>query len=135
MQPEMACRMLQRGRGMCSSNPRFGVLRGRSLQSLFFQRAVREVGGRPGARARRGGVRQVLLLLKAAVGYGWFDAAYDWPHCFLSERVAFMEGGVAARRDNPHGSVAVYMGPNVARFCTVFSQAGRIPGHNAWSRV
>ena len=96
---------------------------------------MRKGGGRPGARGRRGGVRQVLLLLKAAVGYGWFDAVYDWPHCFLSERVAFIEGGSAAqRRDNPHGSVAVYMGANVARFCAVFSQVGRIPGHNAWGR-
>lgn len=117
-------------------NPPFGMRDGSSMQGLFFERAVREYR----SRTARGGVRQVLLVLRAAVGSAWFDAIYAWPHCMLSERQAFVRGGVAGAATaaphatiNPHGTVVVYMGPHVARFCAAFGAVGRVPGHTAWS--
>ena len=120
-------------------NPPFGLLRGSSLQGLFFERCVREV------KARR--IRQAILLLKAAVGYAWFDGVLKWPVCFVRQRLSFVRGPVdvpvvtgpaevlswGTRTSNPHGSVVVYMGPNVERFAAVFGRIGAIPGATSWA--
>ncbi|PNG98990.1 hypothetical protein TSOC_015240 [Tetrabaena socialis] len=123
-------------------NPPFGMRDGHSLQGLFLARAAREF--------RAGRVVQVVLLLKAGVGYSWFREVYEWPHCFLFERQAFVRGermpgrdaaegagaaGVrwgSSRLQNPHGSVVVYMGPHVARSCDVFARVGCVPGLGSW---
>ena len=115
-------------------NPPFGLCRGNSLQGLFFERCVQEY------EARR--IRQAILLLKAAVGYGWFDAVLKWPVCFVRPRLSFVRGterdrGSAmawgSRIGNPHGSVVVYMSPNVQRFASVFGKIGNIPGATSWA--
>ncbi|EFJ39769.1 hypothetical protein VOLCADRAFT_100579 [Volvox carteri f. nagariensis] len=118
-------------------NPPFGVRGGASYQSLFFQRCATEYTA--------GRIHQAVLLLKSAVGYAWFDAILQWPVCFLRQRLAFVrgqsgsqqqEGGPltwGARVANPHGSVVVYMGPDVQRFVSVFGCMGGIPGATSWA--
>ncbi len=120
---------------------------------MFLQRAIREYGlsarpahdnpdtamtplsasAEPGMLHRRQ-VKEVILLLKAAPGSKWFDAVFDWPHCFLHGRVDFVPGSGASGggASNPHGSVVVYMGAHVDTFCSVFKDAGRIAGCNSW---
>ena len=34
---------------------------------------------------------------------------------------------------NPHGSVVVYLGPNVHNLCNAFAPVAFIPGLNAWA--
>jgi hypothetical protein len=65
----------------------------------------------------------------AAVGCAWFAGVYGWPHAFLSQRVGFLRAGQGGG-DNPHGTVAVYLGPNVRRFCAEFGGVAYVPGHN-----
>ncbi|EFJ48146.1 hypothetical protein VOLCADRAFT_104840 [Volvox carteri f. nagariensis] len=117
-------------------NPAFGVRRGQSLQGLFFGRCMREY--------QAGNVRQavVLLILKAGIGYSWFNDVLNWPVCFLREHLSFVrqvgtsdELQWGARAQNPHGSVIVYMGPAVERFATLFSRIGSVPGMNSWPHV
>ena len=120
-------------------NPPFGVRAGASLQGLFFKRCMYEYAA--------GTVTQAVVLLKSAVGYEWFRAVYDYPHCFLSARLSFVRpvavaaaalehsGGLhwGSRLQNPHGSVVVYLGPNLRRFAGIFGRMGSIPGFKAWS--
>lgn len=94
-----------------------------------------------------GAVKCVLLLLKAAVGFSWFEEVYKWPHCFISRRLAFVKGGNSgiegadgternggtACTENPHGSVMVYMGDNEQKFFDVCGKMGHVPGGNSWS--
>ena len=101
---------------------------------------LREV--RPGYKAGR--VTQAVVLLKAGVGYTWFHGVLQWPVCFLRERLAFVrempvanDGALqwGARVQNPHGSVAVYMGPSADKFARLFSRIGSVPGLNAWAHA
>ncbi|PNH12665.1 hypothetical protein TSOC_000357 [Tetrabaena socialis] len=103
--------------GNVFANPPFGASGNRSTQSLFFERVVQEY--------EAGRVRQAVVLLKAGVGYRWFRSVLRWPVCFLWERLAFVrpverkqgaELRWGAHAHNPHGSVAVYLGPQVARW-------------------
>jgi hypothetical protein len=129
-------------------NPPFGTEGGVSLQGLFSDRCMSEY--------KASNVTQAVLILKAAVGYGWFRPVYSLPHCWLYERVKFVKGeatghcaapmeqGVTKqvthgltwghkRVANPHGSVVVYIGPQAHRFARLFSSIGSIPGSHAWS--
>ncbi|PNH02102.1 hypothetical protein TSOC_011946 [Tetrabaena socialis] len=91
-----------------------------------------------------GHVKQAVVLLRAAVGYKWFRSAMRWPVCFLWERLAFArlaerEQGAVLRwgthAHNPHGSIAIYPGAQVASFVEVFRAVGDVPGANAWAYV
>ena len=53
-------------------NPPFGVDKGHSLSGAYFQKALAEY--------TKGSVSEVLLLLKAAVGYTWFRPVLQRPH-------------------------------------------------------
>ena len=114
-------------------NPPFGVVMGKSQQGRFLEKSIAEF--------EAGRVSEVVLLLKAAVGYTWFNKALQYPHALLHSLVAFYSatsspsgintlGPLAA---NPHGSVVVYLGHNTDRFCEVFSAIGHIPGMNSWA--
>lgn len=114
-------------------NPPFGTLYGRSTQGLFFDKCAREY--------RAGRIDQAVLLLKAGIGYAWFKSVLEWPVCFISSRLSFarqvsQDAGQlqwGAGIQNPHGSVIVYMGPEVDRFVDVFGDMGGIPGANSWA--
>ena len=111
-------------------NPPYSCQGKCSMQAQFFAKALHEYEA---ARAI-----EVLLLLKAAVGCKWFEAVYGHPHAFIRERVAFQSSMQSPNRgqvcyENPHGSVAVYLGPNRDKFCTVFGAIGYIPGYSSWA--
>ena len=119
-------------RGRVFVNPPFGCQGGHSLQglSLFFSKAVKEFATRRAS--------EVFVLLKAAVGYHWFRDVHSHPHVLFQERLAFWSceeqcGAPIALLGNPHGSVGVYLGPNVNKFCKVFGLVGHIPEYNSWS--
>lgn len=112
-------------------NPPFGVLGSCSQQGLFLRKALEEHGA--------GRASEVLLLLKAAIGYSWFQQVFQLPHAFLKQKVSFVCQDNSYRQpsheaSNPHGTVVVYLGKNVHRFCHVFSEIAAIPGCNSWSR-
>ncbi len=104
-------------------NPPFGVRKQQSMQGLFLERSIREY-------RYNSKVKSIILLLKVAVGYQWFNQVYTWPHCFLYEKVKFEHDGLS--NNNPHGTVVVYLGTNVPLFCEQFGKLGAIPGFNSW---
>jgi hypothetical protein len=129
--------------GNVFANPPFGVRDGNSMQGLFLSRVVSEyeAGKRGDSAEASSGVQEVVLLLKASVGFEWFKEVFKWPHCFISERLAFVDGrgnreaegrGLKTRAQNPHGSVLVYIGSNDKLFAEKFGHLGFIPGTNSW---
>jgi DNA N-6-adenine-methyltransferase (Dam) len=139
-------------KGTVYMNPPYGLGRGgESLQGQFVSKCISEY--------QKGNVTEAVMLLKAAVGYSWFNCVYEFPVCFLSARLSYKAGdkvvsrgsGVAqgtqsvgragigtslswtGAQQNPHGSVVVYLGPNIGGFCALFGSTGHIPGFNMWA--
>lgn len=112
-------------------NPPFGRVGWQSQQGLFLAKACSE--------QQAGHTTEVLLLLKAAVGYAWFQQALQLPHAFLTKKLAFCcqdvlkPGIVAEAKSNPHGSVVVYLGQHIKHFCNVFADVASVPGLSSWS--
>ena len=86
-------------------------------------------------------MQEVVLLLKVSVGLERFMEVFIWPHCLISERLAFVNGrgnreadrgGLKPRAQNTHGSVLVYVGSNEKLFAEKFGHLGVIPGTNSW---
>ncbi len=109
-------------------NPPYGVRAGHSQPSLFLQTGLVEYAS--------GRVSEVLLVMKAAVGYQWFSKL---PHASFLSNVEFMQVPVASSviggsesqgvsSSNSGGSVAMYLGTNIQRFCIVLSQVTLVPG-------
>ena len=107
----------------CVCEP-FGIRGGQSVQGLFFHRTVVEY--------HAGNIGVAICLLKASIGYKWF---LQHPHCLLSQRLAFHFMGQQDNQTNPHGSLVVYLGKEVAKFCSVFRAVGSIPGVTSWAGV
>ena len=117
-------------RGRVFVNPPFGMHSNTSLQGQFLDKAIQEHDA--------GRATEVFLLLKAAIGYQWCSKVFSYPHAFFDRRIAFsaaslLDGQVDAQPRNPHGSIAVYLGQNVHRFCRVLSQVAFVPGTNSWA--
>ena len=120
--------LAKRWLGRLYNNPPYGRARGkgrgRSQQAEFLRKALREY--------RAGHATEVILLLKAAIGYRWLRKIWCLPHGVLYEKVAFVPGAAQAGSGNPHGSIVVYLGPNVQRFAEVFAEVAAIPGKSSW---
>ncbi len=94
--------LTQAWEGRVFVNSPFEVASGLSQQAQFFQKAVAEYNA--------GHATEIILLLKAAVGYAWFTPALQWPHGWLHAQVAFLaenESCTGGPDKNPHGSVVV----------------------------
>ena len=111
-------------------NPPFGTLGCNSQQGLFLSKAIAEY--------EAGRACEVILLLKVAIGYAWFQQALQHPHAFMKDKVSFIPDHERHTTEmlsgNPHGSVVVYLGHNIDLFCEVFTTVALIPGQNCWSR-
>jgi hypothetical protein len=76
---------------------------------------------------RAGSVKEAILLVRAALGYNWFeDLWYNWPVCFAKERLSFIKADGTNDGQSKQGTAFLYFGPNVERFKTVFGRFGRV---------
>jgi hypothetical protein len=106
---------------------RMGRNNNRSMADVFLERAIYEF-------EVKGTIRNCIIHIRAAVGHVWFQEVYRFPHCWLKSHVRFMNPNRGF--DNAatvHGSVVVFLGENVDRFCKVFGEIGYIPGYNTWT--
>lgn len=72
-------------------------------------------------------VSAAILLVKAALGYNWFEELWrQYPTCLLRERVSFMRPDGSDDGQAKHATALLYLGPNVTRFYAVFSPVGRV---------
>lgn len=74
-----------------------------------------------------GRVSAALLLVKAALGYNWFEDLWAvYPTCLLRKRLAFVSPDGGERGQAKHATAILYLGPDVATFRRVFSAVGRV---------
>lgn len=100
-------------------NPPYSYTDGRSNQDLWSEALI--------ARYASGEVTEGLLLVKAALGYKWFERLWDdWPVCFLRERLSFVMPNGSDNGQSKQGTAIFYLGGNVGRFVEVFRQFGRV---------
>lgn len=106
-------------RGRVWLNPPYSYTDGRSNQDLWSEALI--------ARYATGEVSEGLLLVKAALGYKWFERLWDdWPVCFLRERLSFVMPNGSDNGQSKQGTAIFYLGANVDRFASVFAQFGRV---------
>lgn len=100
-------------------NPPYSYRDGKSNQMLW--------GHRLSAEYQSGNVEQGILLVKAALGYQWFEQLWDlYPVCFLRDRVSFVMPSGDDSGQSKQGTALFYMGDNLQEFITAFSPLGRV---------
>lgn len=104
-------------------NPPYGTTGNESNQGIWGQRLAREY--------REGRVTEAILLVKAAVGYNWFEELGDhWPVCFARERISFIRVNGNSNGRSKQGTAFFYFGPNVEKFREVFGRFGWFREYN-----
>lgn len=105
-------------------NPPYGRAGPKSGAGVWLERAVVDHD--------RGAVTAAVVVLKAAVGYGWFNQVWSRHVCFLTKRVVFTRGTSAppptSSREYAHpcGTAVVYLGRDTRRFVDAFDRLGEI---------
>jgi len=100
-------------------NPPYGTTGNESNQGIWGQKLAREY--------REGHVTEAILLVKAAMGYNWFEELWDhWPVCFARERLSFIRVNGDSNGRSKQGTAFFYFGPNVEKFKQVFHQFGKV---------
>lgn len=101
-------------------NPPYGKIANRSSQSVWAQAAL--------THWFSGKIDEGIVLLRAAVGYKWFEELWDvFPSvCFARERIAFIRADGSVGGKSKQGAVFFYVGEDTSAFSTVFSSIGRV---------
>lgn len=100
-------------------NPPYSKTDGRSNQDMWSQYLIREY--------EEGNVSEAVLLVKAALGYEWFENLWwNWPTCFARRRLSFIKADGTDDGQSKQATAFIYLGPNVERFKAVFGQFGRV---------
>lgn len=74
-----------------------------------------------------GRVEAGILLVKAALGYNWFEELWRaWPTCLLRERLSFVRPDGADDGQSKQATALIYIGPDVDRFRAAFGSYGRV---------
>lgn len=75
--------------------------------------------------ARR--VEAAILLVKAALGYNWFEELWRlYPTCLLRERLSFIRPDGSNDGQSKHATALLYIGEDINRFRDAFQPLGRI---------
>lgn len=100
-------------------NPPYGTTSGESNQGIWATRLIEEY------ECQR--VEAGILLVKAALGYEWFESLwYDWPVCFPRQRLSFSMPDGSSDGQSKQGSALFYFGNDIERFTGVFRAFGRV---------
>lgn len=100
-------------------NPPYGKIGNDSSQGMWGEYLLRQYA--------LGNVTQGILLVKAAVGYEWFERLWDrLPVCFARERISFIKPGGSNDGSSKQGTAFFYVGENVDSFIAEFKTFGRI---------
>lgn len=100
-------------------NPPYSKTGARSNQEIWSRRLADEY--------KAGSVTEAVLLVKAALGYNWFEELwYDWPVCFVKTRLSFIRENGDDSGQSKMGTALMYFGENVDAFTDVFREFGRV---------
>lgn len=79
------------------------------------------------AEWQSGRVTAGMLLVKAALGYNWFEELWrELPVCFLRERLSFVRPDGSDDGQSKQATAIFYVGSDIEQFAGVFSKYGRI---------
>lgn len=96
-------------------NPPFGRVIGKWVDKLVTE-------------FEAGNVQQAIALLPARVDTAWWQMVADYPVCFLTGRLSFLQAGpdgTPVKGDAaPFPTAIVYLGPHVARFVHLWHKKG-----------
>lgn len=107
--------LAQEWAGRVFLNPPYGIEDGDSNQARWSRRLIEEY--------RAGNVTEAVLLVNAVPGNIWFAPLWDYPICFVGRRIRFYNEDTEVSAPT-HSNVFVYLGPQYARFVSIFSQFG-----------
>jgi len=100
-------------------NPPYSKDGGRSNQETWSTHLVEQF--------RSGNVTEAVLLVKAALGYKWFENLwYEWPVCFVRTRLSFIREDGDSDGQSKQGTAMLYFGEHVGTFIEVFREFGRV---------
>lgn len=100
-------------------NPPYGTTGGESNQGIWAKRLVDAYTS--------GAVTGAVLLVKAALGYEWFEELwYRWPVCFPRRRLSFGMPDGSGDGQSKQGSALFYFGQEPERFAERFRRFGRV---------
>lgn len=106
-------------RGRLWLNPPYSKTNGKSNQAIWSQKLISE--------HQSGRVVEAILLVKAALGYKWFEDFWcDFPVCFARERLSFIRIDGSSDGQSKQGTAFFYLGKSPEHFREVFSQFGRV---------
>lgn len=106
-------------------NPPYSKTGGDSNQGLWSNKLIEEY--------ESGDVTEAILLVKAALGYNWFEDIWvNWPVCFSRERLSFQKPDGTTEGKSKQASAIFYLGPNVDRFREIFKMFGRVIMPEGW---
>jgi len=104
----------QRWHGRVWLNPPYGRLAGDFARRLVLEYQAGEVEA------------AVLLVNAHCTDTDWFQPLWDYHLCFTDHRIDFDSAGRAKNTTSTHGSVFVYLGPDVEPFKREFTAFGPI---------
>lgn len=108
-------------------NPPRGMEDRVSVQSIWVNRLI--------AHYRRKEVKEAMFIIRAVIGYHWFNKVWDICSnvCFLEERPSYYRGyvGVSGGQDQITGAI-FYLGLNVKKFQEKFRSLGRVFDQNSY---
>ena len=101
-------------------NPPYSKTEGESNQAIWSHRLVSEY--------ESGNVIQAILLVKAALGYKWFEELWDIAPavCFARNRLSFILEDGTDEGQSKQGTAFFYFGNNIEKFIEVFTRFGRV---------
>ena len=100
-------------------NPPYGKIGNESSQGYWGQQLL--------SRFKTGEVSEGVLLVRAGVGYEWFEKLWDvLPVCFVRERLSFIREDGNDDGQSKQGTALFYIGNNVKGFIDIFHKFGRI---------
>jgi hypothetical protein len=110
--------------GSVFCNPPYGRgANNRSNQDIWSEKIVDEY--------KKGNIEQGILLVNAATAQKWFQKLWEFPICFVTPRIKFVDRFGDESKSPGHPSVFVYIGKkNYAQFLSEFSEFGHVSYSN-----
>jgi len=100
-------------------NPPYSKTNGQSNQEIWALKLLDEY--------KKGNVISGVLLVKAALGYNWFEKLWDiLPVCFARERLSFVLSNGSNEGQSKQATAFFYIGKNIDGFKNQFSKFGRV---------
>lgn len=100
-------------------NPPYSKTAGKSNQEIWAKHLERQY--------HAGNVDQACLLIRAALGYNWFENLWRlYPTCVLRDRLCFVKPDGSTDGQAKYANAVLYFGRNYRNFIDVFGKFGRI---------